>query len=201
MRIYRCASCSAPYKGHVFMASKTFSVQFSENIRTARHKPCGFLTGPTSPPVLNVCGHEESAHVSLGCPNCRMFQDLVDALQVPGLRCPWVLVEKMPALFQLVPVQRATELDVFHGLGLLRLMLLEPTWFVLVCCFVEFLQQAEVGARGRPYQQVRRLLTDFRPSFPLVILQCKVPTVGYASVRRSMVVVHPTGMKPLGFSV
>ena len=155
------------------------SVQLSENIRATRHKPRGFLDESNlTSSVFNVGSHEESEHVSLGCANRRMFQDLVDALQVPGPRRPWVLVEKVPALLKLVSVQRATQLDVFHGLGLLHLMLLEPTWFVLVCRFYEFLQQAEVGALGRPYQQVGRLLTDFRPSFPLVVLQCKVPTVG-----------------------
>ena len=99
------------------------------------------------------------------------------ALQVPRPRRPRVLVEKVPALPKLVSVQRATELDVLHGLGLLRLMHLEPTWFVLACCFVKVLQQTEVGAQGRPYQQVGRLLTDVRPSFPLVVLQCKVRTL------------------------
>ena len=61
-----------------------------------------------------------------------------------------MLVEKVPALLKLVSVQRATELDVFHGLGVLHLRLLEPAWFVLVCRFVEFLQQAEIRAREDP---------------------------------------------------
>ena len=122
------------------MTSKTFSVQFSENIWTARHKPCGFLDETNlASSVLNVCGHEESAHVSLGCPDCRMFHDFVDAIQVPGFRCPRVLVEEVPALLKLVPVQRAAELDVLDGFGLLQFVLLEPSWFILVLCYVEFL--------------------------------------------------------------
>ena len=64
---------------------------------------------------------------------------LIDAIQVPGCCCPRVLVEEMPALLKLVPVQRAAELDVLHGFDLLQFMLLEPSWFILVLCFVEFL--------------------------------------------------------------
>ena len=137
------------------MVSKAFPVQLSGNIRAARHKPRGFLDESNLTSfVFKVGSHEESAHVSLGYTSRWMFQDLVVALQVPGPRCPWVLVEKLPALLKLVLVQRAPKLDVFHGLGLLHLMLLEPTWSVIVYCFAEFLQQAGVVSRRRPYQQV-----------------------------------------------
>ena len=107
------------------VVSHALPAQLSDNIRA----------------VLDVGNHEESAHVSLGYTNRRMFHDLVDALQIARPRCPLVLVEKMPALLKLVHVQqRAAKLDVFHGLGRLHLMLLEPSWFVLVYGFVELLQ-------------------------------------------------------------
>ena len=71
------------------MVSKTCPVRLSENIRAARHKPRKFLDESNlTSSVFNVGSHEESAHVSLGCANRRMFQDLVDALQVPGPRRP-----------------------------------------------------------------------------------------------------------------
>ena len=77
--------------------------------------------------------------MSLGCPDYRMFHDFDDAIQVPGFRCPRVLVEKVPALLKFVPVQRAAELDVLDGFGLLQFVLLEPSLFILVLCLVEFL--------------------------------------------------------------
>ena len=130
------------------MASNAFPVQLNENIRSARHKPGKFLDKfNLASSVLDVGTHEESAHVSLDDTNCRVFEDLVNALQVPGPRCPGMLVEEVPALFKLMSAQREANIDVLHGLGLLHLVPLEPTWLVLVCGFVELLQQAEVGAR------------------------------------------------------
>ena len=115
--LLRLSLCPLPGE-HVHDLQYISSVQLSENIRATRHKPRGFLDEYNlASSVFNVGSHEESAHVSLGCANRRMFQDLVDALQVPGPRRPWVLVGKVPALFKLVSVQRATGLDVFHGLA------------------------------------------------------------------------------------
>ena len=89
--------------------------------------------------MLDVSGHQESAHVGLGHTNRRVLEDLVNALQVPGPCCPGMLVEEVPALFKLVFVKRLITPDVIHGLGLLHLVVLEPTWLVLVCGFVELL--------------------------------------------------------------
>ena len=134
------------------MVSNACSVQLNEHIRTARHKPCLFLDKSNlTSSVLNVGGHEESAHVSLGAYR-RVREDLIYALQVPGPRCPGLLVEEVPALFKPISVQRAAKLDVLYRLRLLQLVLLEPTWLIFVYGFVELLQQAELGALMRPYQ-------------------------------------------------
>ena len=65
----------------MFMVSKAPSVRPSENIQAARHEPRGFLDESNlTSSVFNVGSHEGSAHVSLGCGNRWMFQDLVDTL-------------------------------------------------------------------------------------------------------------------------
>ena len=55
LRVDRCACCSAPYQGHVFMISNALPIQLRENIRAARHKPGRFLDQPNlTILVLNV---------------------------------------------------------------------------------------------------------------------------------------------------
>ena len=88
------------------MVTNAFPIKLRGDVWTARHKPGRFLDGSDfASSVLNVVGHEESAHVSLGDTDCRLLEDLLDALQVPRPCRPWVSVEKMPALFKPIPVQ------------------------------------------------------------------------------------------------
>jgi len=100
------------------MPSVALLVKLSGNALAARHDPGRFLDkAHFASWAINVRHHPELAHVALDNVNCGMSQQLVDALQLPGSGRPWMLMEKMPASFNLILVQGAAELDMLDRLS------------------------------------------------------------------------------------
>jgi hypothetical protein len=93
------------------------TVKFISQTPTTGHESCGLLDRTSNIRVLSDSAlHPEPAHVRLDTMNSSIIEQLVDTIQYPTSRTPWMFVQEMTSLRQLIPIDFAAKLHVLNRL-------------------------------------------------------------------------------------
>ena len=125
----------------MFMVSGAKLCQFSRYAWAIGHEPSWLehWSKLTVDPA-NPGRHTALAHMGLDSLNVIVRHQLLDNIQSPAGRQPWVLMKKEPPMFPLVLIDLGTESDIALGLLHPELELLHPHVVIPIHIFVQLLE-------------------------------------------------------------